>query len=285
MLVFVNVNKRTHLYRFPQKHLQMHKVSECSGQAATDVSLFICDSMGCTNSDWCVTPHMWQHVLHQQWLMCHSSHVTARVAPTVTDVSLFTCDSTYCTNSDWCVTLHMWQHVLHQQRLMCHSSRVTACVAPTATDVSLFTWQHVLHQQWLICHSSHVTACVAPTVTDMSLFTCDSLCCTKLKLEFHIMCHAEPIWYICTCQPHISLDCTCRQNRQQHNWVHSIRCILTSFWHKYCTNFFICTECCGTLGNASASYLGDLKFKYWPWGHINWNVLIATFNSCRQIKE
>jgi hypothetical protein len=131
MLAFVDVNKRTHLYRFPQEPLQMHQVSECFGQAATDVSLLICDSM----------------------------------------------------------------------------------------------------------------------------------CFTTLELHFHIMCQADPIWYTCTYQPHFSLDCTCQQNRQQHNWVHSICCIptdifLTIFWHNFCTNFFICTECCGTLGNATCFLSG-----------------------------
>ena len=160
MLAFVDVNKRTHLYRFPQEHLQMHQVSGCSGQAATDVSLLI-----------------------------------------------------------------------------------------------------------------H-----------------DSICRTKPELQFHFMCQADLISYTCTYQPHTSLDCTCQQNRQQHNWVHSICFILTDifltiFWHKFCTNFFICNQCCGTLGNAPASYLGDFKFKYWLWRHVNGNVLIVFFSSCRQIKE
>jgi hypothetical protein len=135
-----------------------------------------------------------------------------------------------------------------------------------------------------------VSGCSGQVATDVSLFICDSMCCTKLELQFHIMRQADPIRYIHTYQPHISLDCTYQQNRQQHNSVHSICCILTDifltiFWHKFCTNFFICTECCVTLGNAPSSYLGDLKIKYWPWGHINWNIWIAFFSSCRQIKE
>jgi hypothetical protein len=130
-----------------------------------------------------------------------------------------------------------------------------------------------------------VSECSGQAATDVSLLVCDCICCTKLELQLHTLCQADPIWYICTYEPRILLDCTCQNNRQQHSWVHSICCILTdifltTFWHNFCTNFFICTECCGTLGT-----LGDLKFKYWSWRHKNWNVLIAFFSSCRQIKE